>query len=146
MSKQFYFKQISLTYKKILFQRTQFSISTHFSSIWPINRTLWGATTLGYSGPRNDGNEGVLHICQSTSITRTSPSDCLVSYSGYLLRWGGSYPSAEKLLVYSTTPANWAKGSLNHTFAHPRLQLKTVSTKFVIFCTLTTFTAYFIYF
>ena len=30
------------------------------SSIWPTNLTLSGATTLGQSGPKSDGNEGVL--------------------------------------------------------------------------------------
>ena len=34
-----------------------------------------------------------------------SPSDCLVSYLGHLLG-GGSYLSAEKQSVYSTTPAD----------------------------------------
>ena len=43
---------------------------------------------------------------QSTSITGTSPSDCLVSYPGHSL--GRSYPSAEKQSVYSAAPANWA--------------------------------------
>ena len=32
--------------------------------------------------PGSDGNEGVLHIPQSSSITGTSPSNCLVSYLG----------------------------------------------------------------
>ena len=31
-------------------------------SIWPIERTLSGATTLGQNGPGSNGNEGVLHI------------------------------------------------------------------------------------
>ena len=31
-------------------------------SIWPIDWTLSGATTLGQSYPGSDGNEGVLHI------------------------------------------------------------------------------------
>ena len=34
----------------------------------------------GQGGPGSDGNKGVLHIPQSSSITGTSPSDCLVSY------------------------------------------------------------------
>ena len=37
----------------------------------------------GQSGPGSNGNEGVLHIPQSPSITGTSPSDCLVSYPGH---------------------------------------------------------------
>ena len=88
MSKQLYFEQFSLAYvyslnvKTVLLQAIQFSISTQFSSIWPIK-----------SGPLRDGNEWVLRIPQSSSITGTSPSDCLVSYPGHLLEWG-SYPTA----------------------------------------------------
>ena len=60
----------------------------------------------GQSGPGGDGNEGVLCIPQSSSIAVTTPSDCLVSYTGHSL--GGSYPSAEKQSVYSTALADWA--------------------------------------
>ena len=42
--------------------------------IWPIDRTLSGATNPGQSGPETDGNEGIFHIVQSSSITRAS--DC----------------------------------------------------------------------
>ena len=86
MSKQFYFKQFSLTQchslniKAILFQALQFSISTQFISIWPIDRTLSGATISSKSGPGRDGNERVLHILQKSGFTVTSPSDRLVSY------------------------------------------------------------------
>ena len=45
------------------------------SYIWRIDRTLSGATTPGQSGPVSDGNEEVLGIIQSPSITGTSPSD-----------------------------------------------------------------------
>ena len=78
------------------------------SSIWPIERTLLGATTLGQSGPESDGNEGVLHIPQSSCITGASPSDCLVSYLGHSLE--EFYPTAEMQSVYSTAPlpAVWA--------------------------------------
>ena len=34
----------------------------------------------------------MLHIPRIPSITGTSPSDCLVSYPGHLLRWGGGLP------------------------------------------------------
>ena len=61
--------------------------------------TLSGTTTPGQSGPGCDGSEGVLDIPQSSSITGTSLSDCLVSYLGHPL--GESYPSAEKQSVYS---------------------------------------------
>ena len=56
-----------------------------FSSIKPIDSAQSGATTAGQTGPGSDGNEGVLHILQSSSITGTSPSDCLVSYPEYSL-------------------------------------------------------------
>ena len=119
MSKQFYFKQFSLAQvhslnvktvctefhcqKSVLFQTIQLSISSHFSSIWPINRTLSGATTPSQSELGSDGNKRVVCIPQSSSIIGTSQSDCLVSYPGHSLEAG-----AEKLSVYSTTSANWA--------------------------------------
>ena len=60
---------------------------------------LLGATITGQSGPRSDSNEWLPRI----PIGGTSPSDWLVSYPGYTLE--GFYPSAEKQLVYSTSPA-----------------------------------------
>ena len=69
--------------------------------------TLSSATTPGQSGPESNGNEGVLCILQSASITGTSKSDCSVSYPVHSL--GGSYPSIEIQSVYSTAPANWGK-------------------------------------
>ena len=69
--------------KTVLFEAIQFSISTQFSSIWPIYRTLLVSTTLGLSGLGIDANEGVLHIPQISGITGTKPSDCLVSCPGH---------------------------------------------------------------
>ena len=99
-----------LNVKIVLFQGIQFSIITWYSYIWSIDRTLSGVTTLGQSEPGSDGNEGMLHIPQNSSITETSPWDCLASYPGHSLE--GSYPSAEVQSVYSTAPANWAKSQL----------------------------------
>ena len=97
---------------KHLFQTIQFSISIQFSSIWPIERTLSAATTLGQSAPGSDGNEGVFGIPQSSSLTRTLPSDCLGSYLGHSFR--GSYPSTEES-VYSTDLADMATNrTVNH--------------------------------
>ena len=76
----------------ILFQAIPFSISTQFSSIWPIDRTVSGATTPGQSGTGSNDNEGALPITQSSGITGTSPSDCLGSYPGHLLEVGGVIP------------------------------------------------------
>ena len=87
--------------KTLLFQASQSGINTQFSSIWPT-----GATTPAQSGPGSNGNEGMLRILQSPSITGTSLSDGLVSYSGHSLE--GFYPSAEMQSVYSTAPADWA--------------------------------------
>ena len=78
------------------------------NSTWSIDKTLSSATTLGQSGPGSNGNEGVLHIFQSSSITGALSSNCLVSYPGHSLV-EGSYSSAEMQLVYSTAPANYAK-------------------------------------
>ena len=72
------------------------------SFIWPIDRTPFFATTLGQSGPGNDGNEGILYIPKSSCITEALPSDCLVSYPGHSLN-----ESAEMQSVYSTAPTNW---------------------------------------
>ena len=66
--------------KTVPFQTIQFSIRAQFSYIWPIDITLSSDATPRQSGPGSDGNEGVLHIPQSSGITETSPSDCLVSY------------------------------------------------------------------
>ena len=50
------------------------------SSIWPIDRTLSGATTPAQSGPGSDGNQGILCIPKDSSITGASLSECLTLY------------------------------------------------------------------
>ena len=69
--------------KTVLFQRIQFNWRTLFSSIWPIDRALSGATTPGQSGPGSDGIKVVIRFLQRSSITGVSPSNCLVSYTGH---------------------------------------------------------------
>ena len=59
---------------------------TNFS-IWPIDKTLLGATTPGQSECWNNDNEEVLCIPQSSS-----PLECLISYLGHLLEGGGVLP------------------------------------------------------
>ena len=68
----------------VLFKSIQFSMSMQFRFIQPIDWVLSGATILGQSEPGKTGNEGVLCIPQCSSITATSPSNCLVSYCGDL--------------------------------------------------------------
>ena len=76
-------------------------------SIWLIDKFLPGANTLGQSKPGTNGNEGVLHIPQS-SKAGALPSDSLMSYSEHLLE-GESCPSVEMQSVYSTDPTDWAR-------------------------------------
>ena len=45
----------------------------------PLIGPLSSATVPSQSGPGSDGNEKVLRIPQSSSITETSTSDCLMS-------------------------------------------------------------------
>ena len=85
----------------------QFSVSIQFSSIWPIDWTLLGATTPAQGRPGNDGNEGVLRIPQSSGISVATPSDCLLSYPGH--SFGKSYPSAELQSLYSAASADRLK-------------------------------------
>ena len=71
--------------KSVLFQIIYLTISTLFSPILPIDRTLSNSTTRRQNGPESEGNKWVLHISQSSRITGASPSDCLVSYQGQSL-------------------------------------------------------------
>ena len=50
-----------------------------------MNRTLSGATTQGHVWPRRDSNEAVLLISQRSSISGTSPLDCLWDLSRTLI-------------------------------------------------------------
>ena len=99
MSKQFYFKQFSLAKacSLILFDS--------------LDRTQSGSITLGQNRPSSDGDEEVLRIPQSDSITKALPSDSLVSYPGHFFLGGGEIPppSAEKQLMYSIATTDWAK-------------------------------------
>ena len=66
--------------------------------------TQSGPNDPGQSRPGSHHNKGVLYTSQSSTINDTLASDCLGSYTGYLL--GRSYPSPEKQSVYSTAPAD----------------------------------------
>ena len=56
--------------------------------IWHIGRNLSGATSPGQIDPGSDGNEDVLCISLSSSVTGASISDSLMSYTGHLLGGG----------------------------------------------------------
>ena len=81
MIKQFDCKQVY--HKSFVFTKF-FKVKQY---IWPINRALSGASTLGQCGSGSNDNEGVLRTPQSYCITVASPSDCLMSFSGHLLGW-----------------------------------------------------------
>ena len=70
------------------------------SSIRPIDKTLSGATTPGQSESGSNGNEGVLCIPQSSSITEDSPSDCLMSYRGHSLAGGPAFRCRDAVDVF----------------------------------------------
>ena len=95
-----------MPYNTFLFQTIQFSISTQFSYILPIGRTLSGATTSGSSGLGSDNSKGVRHIPQISIITEALPLDYSVTYTGNSLE--ESYPSAEMQFVYFAAPADWS--------------------------------------
>ena len=69
------------------------------SSIWSIDRTLSGATTLGQSGPGSDGNELRALLESHYLIVLCHIRD---------ICWVKSYPSAEMQLVYSAVTVEWA--------------------------------------
>ena len=103
-----------LNNKTVLFQTIQFRMFHLFALSLNVkkfyityDRTQSVATTPGQSGPGSNGNEGVLRIPQSLSITGTLSTDSLVFYPGHSLVV--SYPSADMQSVYSTAPADWVK-------------------------------------
>ena len=125
MSKQFYIKQSILGYVHFqcqkLFHFKQFSfaqvrslkannskLKPWFSSIWPIDGTLSGATTPSQLGPGSDSNEGILWIPQSSSLIGTLPSDCLASYPGHLL--GGVLPFSRGVVGVFYSPSWLSNG------------------------------------
>ena len=102
-----------LNYQTVLFQTIQcsishlFALSLNLKKFYLTHRTLSGATTPGQRGSGSDGNKGVLHIPESSSIAGASQSDCLISYTVSSL--GEFYLSAEMQSMYSTTPTDSAK-------------------------------------
>ena len=93
--------------KTVLFQTIQFSISTQFSCIRPIDRTPSGVSTPGQSEPGSNGNEGVLRIPPKLQhyLNLTIRLFSVISMT-LVARWG-FYPPAEMQSVYSTAPSNW---------------------------------------
>ena len=74
------------------------------SSIWPIDRTLSGATPPDQSGPRSVGYSAFPKTPHYWNLTIR----LFNVLSRTLVDWR-SYPSVEMQLVYSTAPAYWAE-------------------------------------
>ena len=85
------FVYTQLNDQTVLFLTIRFDISHLFAHSLKWQTVLFdplsGAITPSQSGPGSDGNEGVLRISQSSSITGTPSSDCLMSYRGHSLGW-----------------------------------------------------------
>ena len=71
-------------------------VCTQFKCQTVLFNSLIGATTSGQSEPGRNDNEGVLCIPQSSSITRASPSDYLVSY--HYTHWCGGFTSLQRCI------------------------------------------------
>ena len=119
LSKTFLFQAIQFS-QAFFIQTLQFSISMRLVLF---NQS--GATNPSQSGPGSNGNEGVLCIPQSSSITGASPSDRLALYWGHSLGWvlplcrgvfGVFYsPSRLSNLISKRIIFKWAR---THLFAH----------------------------
>ena len=101
------FVYTQLNVKTVLFQTIQFSISTQFSFIWPIDRTISRATTPSQNGLGSDGNKGEQRIPQTFNVTEVSLSDYLALYLRHLL--ARAYPFAEK-----QSPADLDHGTVSN--------------------------------
>ena len=74
----------------VKWSNSSFSNNSIVCAQFKCQTVLSGATTPCQSEPRGNGNEEVLSIPQSSSITGASPPDDLMSYPGHLLREEGS--------------------------------------------------------
>ena len=74
-----------------------------------MDRALSGATIPGQSGPGSDGNEWLLCIPQSSSITGTSPTDGFVSYPGHLLVGGLIHQQKSSQCILQPQPTGQVK-------------------------------------
>ena len=83
-------------------------------------------TTLSQSGLGSNGNNGVLHIPQSSRITGTSPSDCLVSYPRHSLWKGGIISLCKDLVCVFYSPSQLGKNTLEPDFKYITYQFRAI--------------------
>ena len=77
------------------------------SSIWPIYRTLSGATTPGQRRLESDSNEEILCIPQT--LPSMKPHHPIVRYH-----------TVQKCSLYSSAPGDWAQSYVKKRQRHPR--------------------------
>ena len=80
-------------------------MSTLFISIYSIDKDTIRCYHSGQECTGIYGNKGLIRIPEISSISRASPSDCLVSYPEHWLR--EYYASAEMHSVYFTATADF---------------------------------------
>ena len=138
VSRSSYFQIFQLKVKTVLFQTIQFSRIEKVSSIWPIDRTLSDATIPSQSWPGSDGNEWVLRIPQSSSITKSSPlfsviSRTLVEESYPLQRCSRCILQPQTTeQYYLRVMCLWKEGDWKINQMSKSADLKTNSTKFLL--------------
>ena len=111
MSKTVLFQTIQFSIQKtVLFQTTQFNISTHFSSIWPIDRTVW----CYHFGTYWIAMKRYFAFPKAPSLLEPHHQIVYCHISGH--SFGKFYPSEEKQLMYSIAPTDWAKYFCNVCF------------------------------
>ena len=89
-------------FSSIAIKHSQFNIRHLFApsySIWPIDKTLSGGTTLAESEPGSNDNEEVFHISKAES----TPLDCLMLYPVHSLQ-GPTYLQRSSLFVLQSQP------------------------------------------
>ena len=72
------------------------------------------------NGTEISSNKDVFFILQSSNITGSLLSDCLMSYTEHSLGWGGSYLLIEMMPVYFTAQADWSKIIVVGPFSCPK--------------------------
>ena len=98
-------------------------------SIWPIDRTLSGATSPGQSEPESNDNERVLHILQIFKAGTLS-SDGLIPYPGHFWRDAVSVfycrlgcTSSEYIYIYIYTHTYMHTSTHIHTHTHTHIYI-----------------------
>ena len=77
---------------------------------------------MGQSEPGNDGNEGILRIPQSSSITGTSPSDCFVSFPGH--SFSGVLPFWRSAVNVFYSPSQLSKFILEKNMVESKMHIR----------------------